>query len=182
MHHVGMRKLAWLLLPAFFLINPGFACVVEPEFTYGAAELRATIEGDWAVTITPAGGTPTEYQMTLKQATSAPASAARVPAGSLVRAAHACNDRTLLASANACSSATIMPLTVTLAQGSPPVTGAPKGTFRVDSLNFTQGDLLLDVGDLHVTATISPDRAVLGTPTVHATSGAVGTVTVRHLP
>lgn len=171
------------MLAAFFLLNPGVACgPMEPEFKYGAKELRATIEGDWAVTITPTGGAPTEYQMTFKQATSAPTADTHVPARSLVRAAHACDDRTLVASASACISSTIMPLTVTLTQGSPPASGTPKATFRVDSLIFTQGDLLLDVGDLHVNATIGADRTVLGTPSLYGAGGPGGTATLRRLP
>lgn len=172
-----MRKLSWLLLAAFFFLNPGFACgPMEPEFQYGAKEMRAAIEGNWAVTITPTGGAAQDYVVTLKQAMSASPSATRAPERAFVRAAHACGDRTLLASANACVSSTIMPLTVTVAPGGPTIAGPNTGSFAVHALTFGQGELYLSLGERQVSATIDQDGATLSANT----SG--GTATLRRLP
>jgi hypothetical protein len=48
-----MRKLLWAVPIAAFFLNPGLACTDEPEFQYGAAEMRAAVEGDWSFTIGP---------------------------------------------------------------------------------------------------------------------------------
>jgi hypothetical protein len=178
-----MRKLSLLILAAFFFLNPGVACMPdEPEWQYGASELRAAIEGDWALTLTPTGGEPQDYVITLKQAKAAPASASRGTGLPFVRAAHACNDRTLLASANACESGTVMPLSVTLAQGSPAVNGTPSASFNVRSLVFTQGDLFLMLGDRHVSATVSADGTVLKADFSIVSVGPAGTATLHRVP
>ena len=53
-----MRKLIWIVPLAFFFLNPAIACgPAEPQFQYGAVEMRAAVEGDWSFTITPDGGT-----------------------------------------------------------------------------------------------------------------------------
>lgn len=174
-----VRKLSLLLLVAFFFVNPGFACAPEDEYQYGAAELRAAIEGDWAVTITPTGGTATEYRLNLKQATSAPSTAsARRPTG-LIRAAHACGTRTLVAGAAACVDITEMPLTVTLAPGAPAVSGTPTASYRVWSLVFTTGDLDLALGAHRVSAQVKADGTV---SSASLSNDATGTATMRRLP
>jgi hypothetical protein len=179
-HHLDMRKLSWLLLAAFFFLNPGFACgPMEPEFQYGATEMRAAIEGNWAVTVTPTGGAAQDYVVTLKQAKAAPTSASRGSTVAFVRSAHACGDRTLLASANACASKTVMPLTATLASGG----ASPSASYEVWSLIFTQGDLFLTLGDHSIQATVAADGSVLDAKlAAPGGSAPAGTVTLRRLP
>jgi hypothetical protein len=182
-HHLVMRKLSWLFLAAFFFLNPGFACGPgEAEYQYGAAEMRAAIEGEWALTITPTGGAAEDYVVTLKQATSATASASGPRTRSLVRAAHACGNRTLFASANACVDSTDMPLTVALGAGSPPVTGTPTASFNVRSLTFTQGELYLTLGERRVTASVKADGTVIRADVSTVAAGPIGTATLRRLP
>jgi hypothetical protein len=156
-----MRSLAFVAAVAFFLVSPGFACgPAEPEWQYGAAEMRAAVEGDWALTITPASGAPLEYMIHLQQSATAPASAVRERRDGLVRAAYACGGRTLVASASACVDTTRMPLDVTLAPGGPPTTGTPSGEFSVMSTVFSRGFLSLKIGDYPVSAEIGPDGTV----------------------
>src|SRR6185503_3028793 len=101
-HDPGMRKVVGLVAIAFFFLNPGFACgPAGPEFQFGAPEMRAAVEGDWLVTITPEGGSTLSYHLSLAQAASAPATASRPAGRHLLRAAHACGTRTLVASASA---------------------------------------------------------------------------------
>ena len=50
-----MRNLFWLLFIGFFFLNPGVACTGEPDYQYGAEELRAAVEGDWSLAMTPNG-------------------------------------------------------------------------------------------------------------------------------
>jgi hypothetical protein len=174
-----MRSLALVAAVAFFLVSPGFACgPADPEWKYGATELRMAIEGDWAVTITPTGGAPVEVMMHLQQSTQAPATAALERPRSLVRSAHACGSRTLVASASACGVATHMPLDVTLAPGSAATNGAPSGSFNVYSLIFSEGNLDLVIGGFAIGAVVNADgtvkSAALSPPTA-------GTATLRRL-
>jgi hypothetical protein len=178
-HHLVMRKLSWLFLAAFFFLNPGFACGPgEAEYQYGAAEMRAAIEGDWALTIMPTSDTATELQVTIKQATSAAASASLAPELAFVRPAHACGDRTLLASANACISTTTMPLAVSVSPGGTAISGTLTGTFSVLGTTFGQGHLTLTLGERNVSATLAPDGTVLSA----TLSGFAGPVNLRRLP
>jgi hypothetical protein len=113
-----MRKLMWLVPIAAFFLNPNLACSDEPQFQYGATEMRAAVEGDWSLTITPAGGTAMPVTVHVEQAATAPGpTAARRPLRGLVRAADACGTRTLVKGAGACTDATQMPLAVTYASG-----------------------------------------------------------------
>jgi len=45
--HRDMPKLMWIVPLAFFFLNPAVACgPAEPQFQYGASEMRAAVEGD----------------------------------------------------------------------------------------------------------------------------------------
>jgi hypothetical protein len=174
-----MKSLAWIAALAFFLMNPGFACGPgEPQYQYGAAELRAAIEGDWALTITPTGGAPVQHTLNIKQATKAPGASASTGRGGLVRAAYACGNRTLVASADACIDSTSMPLVVTVSSGTPPVTATTTGTFNVMSLVFTRGTLYTSAGGVDVRAEIDADGTVFSASPVRV---ADGTATLRRL-
>jgi hypothetical protein len=151
-----MRPLIFAAGLAAFLLNPGLACVSDDEntFQYGDMEMRAAIEGTWAVTMAFDGGQQKSVTIRLQQA-SAPAHAlggaalpspAR-PARSLVRPAAACVDRTLVKSAGACISSTVMPLVGMFVDGDESYRGVSiTGTFRVAGLVFAQGDLSLALG------------------------------------
>ena len=98
-----MRNLFWLLFIGFFFLNPGVACTGEPDYQYGAEELRAAVEGDWSLTIAPNGAAPIAVTIHIAQATTAAGAAARAPGRSLVRSAYACGTRTLVKGAAACA-------------------------------------------------------------------------------
>jgi hypothetical protein len=162
-----LKSLALLAAVAFFLVSPGFACGPgDPEYQYGAKEMKAAVEGDWVVTFMPGGGAAVEYTVHLQQAARAPGTAALEAHGGLVRAAHACGSRTLVASAGACTDSTRMPLDVTVAPGGPPA-GTTSGEFAVTSTVFTRGQLSLKIGDNSLFAEMGPDG------TVFSLSGAV---------
>ena len=147
-----MRNLLWLVPVAAFFLNPTFACSDEPQFQYGAAEMRAAVEGDWSLTITPAGATAMQVTVHVEQSPTAPtATAERQPSRALVRAAQACGTRTLVKSAGACTSQSEMPVTVTYVAGDATfATAMMSGEFLVSSLVFSAGDPL-SAGDLFLT-------------------------------
>ncbi|HVZ73897.1 MAG TPA: hypothetical protein VHJ20_16070 [Polyangia bacterium] len=154
-----MRRLLWAIPIAAFFLNPSLACgPAGPSYEYGAQEMRDAVTGTWSLTFTPDGGTQTRVSFLVEQA-SAPEgqtpSAAR-EGRSLVRAAHACGTRTLVASAAACVDITDMPLEVTFLSGDDTFkTAALSGTFRVVGTRFFSGDVELVLGPYHVTSQIS---------------------------
>ena len=171
-----MRRLA--LLPAFavFILNPS-ACsqASDPQFQYGAEELRAAVEGTWDLTLkTDSGATATLALKFAQSASAGPASGARgdgVRGPALLREAHACGTRTLIASAAACVDLSEMPLDVAFESGDTALDGAViwdeargrtslGGYLRVYSLVFTQGELNLSLGDVRITAQILEDGTV----------------------
>jgi len=158
-----MRNLWWLVPVAVFFLNPAFACSDEPQFQYGAAEMRAAVEGDWSLTITPDGGTAMQVTVHLEQSPTAPAAtAARQPSRALVRAAQACGTRTLIKEAGACIDATNMPLVVTYVSGDATFSNATtSGDFTVSSLVFSRGDLFLTIGPYHMIIGVAADGSVI---------------------
>jgi hypothetical protein len=156
-----MRNLLWFLPVAAFLLNPSVACSDdEPGFQFGAAEMRAAVAGDWSFTITPTGGDATQVTVNIDQA-AAPATAARAPGVALVRAAHACGNRTLVKSAGACLEVTQMPLAVTYVSGDAAFANATlSGTFNIFGLQFMTGDLDLRIGPYQVLARLNPDGTI----------------------
>jgi len=176
-----MRKLLWVVPLAAFFLNPGLACTDEPEFQYGAAEMRAAVEGDWSFTITPDGGGATQVTVHIEQAATAPgAAAARAPGGALVRTAHTYNTRTLVKGAGACSDSSQMPLAVSYISGNATfATATLSGMFWVHGLAFAWGDLQLTIGPYQVAARVGSDRSVAESRLVPP--GAAGTLTVSRL-
>lgn len=174
-----MRKLAWAVAVAFFFLNPGLACgpsESDQQFQFGAAELRTAVEGDWLVTLTPDGGGAETYHVHLAQAAAPPSASEQLAPRSLVRSAHACGSRTLVASASACVNVTEMPLAVTLAAGDPPSSGTPSGKVNVYGTQFQMGYLDLVIGSYHVAAILTPDGTV--TNAHLAVGGAAGMATL----
>jgi hypothetical protein len=177
-----MPKLIWIVPLAFFFLNPAVACgPAEPQFQYGAAEMRAAVEGDWSFTITPDGGTATQVTLHIEQAATADAGVARAPGRGLLRAAYACGTRTLVKSAGACGDATQMPLALTFVSGDATLGGGHlSGMFTVNSLIFTSGgDLTLTIGPYDVESGLGPD-GTLGDPHL-GPGGTTGTLVVSRL-
>ena len=175
-----MRKLFWLIPLLVFFLNPSFACTDEPQFQYGADEMRAAVMGDWSVTITPTGGTATQVTVHIDQSATAPATmASRAPGRAVVRAAHACGTRTLVKPAGACIDTSQMPLDVTYVSGASFTSGTLSGEFTVWGLTFGVGDLNLVLGPYRVTARVNADGSLGAANLVPTGPGSVtGTVTV----
>lgn len=173
-----MHRLLWLIPIAVFVLNPGFACSDEPQFQYGAAEMRAAVEGDWTFTITPEGGTAIAVTVHLEQAaTSGATTTSRPQERALVRAAHACGTRTLVKSAAACVDVSEMPLAVTYVSGDASfATAMMSGGFSVLGLTFGSGMLSLNLGSFQIRAQVGADGSLtdpqLGPP------GTAGALTV----
>ncbi|HXJ23396.1 MAG TPA: hypothetical protein VMT03_24495 [Polyangia bacterium] len=156
------RRFLWVVPIALFFLNPGFACSSETEYQFGAAEMRAAVEGEWTFAITPASGTPVRVQVRVSQAGPAAATTASARSIDLVRPAHACGSRTLLAGASACADATDMPLDVSFVDGDALFSGAGlSGKFTVYGLAFTQGSLELTLGPYQFLAVVNADGSLL---------------------
>jgi hypothetical protein len=154
-----MRRLIWVVPIVMFFLNPNVACVDEPEFQYGAEEMRAAVEGDWSITLTPDGGTATQVTVHVEQGT-APATA-QGSGRALVRTAHACGTRTLVKGAGACSDISEMPLAVTYVSGDAAFSSATlRGNFSVLSLTFVVGELYLTLGSYQIHARVNEDGTV----------------------
>jgi len=171
----------WPALVLAFFLNPGFACgPADPEFQYGADEMRAAAEGTWFLSFLPAGETEAR-QVTVKVTQSSKRVASLTSPGRsrLIRPAHACGSRTLLKSASACGDSTLMPLDVTFVDGDASLEKAEmSGLFVVDGLTFTNtasGEISFKLGGYTVGGRITPDGTVLA-PHL-STAGSTGTVT-----
>jgi hypothetical protein len=180
-----MRRLLWAIPVALFFLNPSFACgPAEPEFRYGATEMRAAVEGNWSFTIMPEGASgPIQVTVNVAQAAASPGGQAQAPWRGLVRPAYACGSRTLVKSASACIDVTTMPLAVTYVLGDASFASAPmSGTFEVMGTEFqTAASTMLELvlGDYRVRAQVSPDRTVVNPYLGPAASGAAaGTLTI----
>jgi hypothetical protein len=173
-----MRRLGWLVPVAFFFLNPGLACgPPEPQYEYGAAEMRAAVEGNWSFTIMPDGASgPIQVSVKVEQAATAPAPHARAPGRAFVRAAYACGSRTLVKSAGACSDSSEMPLTVTFVSGDATFSTATlSGVFKVYGTQFTspvETDLELTLGGYMIRLQVGPDGSF------HNTVISPGTLTI----
>lgn len=157
-----MRNVAWLISVGFFFLNPSLACGVdEPEFQYGAPELRMAVEGDWALTITPATGAAMHVVVHVVQGSGAAVSLEPPVRGGVVRAAYACGTRTLVRSASACVDSSEMPLAVSYVSGDASFAGASmSGRFSVHSLVFALGDLELQIGPYQILSQVKADGSL----------------------
>jgi hypothetical protein len=176
-----MRNLLWLIPIAFFFLNPNLGCVGpdEPQYQYGAAEMEAAIAGTWTFTITPSGGTAIAMTVQLDEADNVPGATAQATTGrSLIRAAHACGERTLVKSAGACIDDSNMPLAITFVSGDPSLMSAPlSGDFIVIGTTFQGGSLYVTVGSYQISAGVLPDGTVTGASLFVTGQGNTGTVT-----
>jgi hypothetical protein len=177
-----MRKLIWLLFIGFFFLNPGAACSDEPDFQYGAEEMRAAVVGDWSLTIALADAEPIAVTIHVDQAPTAPGATARAPGRSLVRAAHACGTRTLVKSAAACTDNSQMPLALDYVAGDASLaTATMSGSLLVDGLTFTSGLLYLAIDRYRIDAEVKPDGAIVSPYLEPGTTNPTATVTLRRL-
>ncbi|HTA19176.1 MAG TPA: hypothetical protein VK989_07770 [Polyangia bacterium] len=158
-----MRRALWLVPVAIFFLNPGFACgPPEPQYQYGAAEMRAAVEGSWSFTLTPiTAGASKTVTLRIAQSTTAPAQEARAPGRAFVRAAYACGNRTLVASASACVDSSSMPLAITFVSGDASLTNGPfSGMFIIESTTFVDGRLDLTVGSYQLSMQVRADGTI----------------------
>lgn len=177
-----MRRLLWAFPVAFFFLNPNLACSPgEPEFQYGATEMRAAVEGDWAFTLTPSSGAPVEVTVHVEQAASLVSSRVPTRGGTLVRSAQACGTRTLIKGAEACLDATQMPLTVAYVAGDPSFAtpgSRLSGGFTAIGLTFTGGFLTLTLGPYDgIEVDVDADGSIRGARS--STSGLAGVDVTR---
>ena len=158
-----MRSLAWLLSAAFFFLNPNLACGPdEPAFRYGATEMRQAVEGDWALTITPAGDPALHVVVHVAQASSASVSLTPAAPSRLVRSAHACGTRTLVRGAAACLDVSQMPLAVSYVSGDSSFASASmSGGFTVVGLAFNSGEIELKVGPYQILSQVTADGTLV---------------------
>jgi hypothetical protein len=160
-----MRRLLWVLPLALFFLNPSLACgPPEPQFSYGAGEMRAAVEGSWSFSIAPDDGSAIQMAtVRLQQSTrAAPTLETMARAPALVRAAYACGERTLVRSAGACVDISTMPLDVTVLASDPVLPAVTSfGTFRVEGLDFFVGELELMVGPYQILMEVAADGSFL---------------------
>ncbi len=173
-----MRSLVWAIAIAFFFLNPHLACGSdEPQFQYGAEEMRAAIEGDWTFTITPDGGAAMQVTVHIEQEATTTGATSRRPDSRFVRAAYACGTRTLVKSAAACADLSEMPLTITYVSGDASFsTATMSGNFKVYGLAFASGALELTIGRFLILSRVNADGS-LNDPHLGPT-GTAGTLTV----
>jgi hypothetical protein len=156
-----MRGLFWAVPIAVFFLNPTFACSPpEPQYQYGAAEMRAAVEGNWSFTITPQGGLPAQVTVHLSQSATAPAATSGRLNRMYVRSAYACGSRTLVKSAGACTDESVMPLDVTYVSGDASLGTNLSGIFRVPGTIFDYGSLMLTIGPYQVNSDVNSDGSL----------------------
>ncbi|HET6284081.1 MAG TPA: hypothetical protein VFH73_24200 [Polyangia bacterium] len=173
-----------------FLLNPTFACVSEPEFQYGDAEMRAAVEGTWDATLTFTDGSQRTLNFSFRQATGA-ATPYSVNPGAVgdqlfVRPAAACGSRVFVRSAAACISVSKMPLTGMFVSGDEAYrTVAISGEMEIPSLIFDERAwLTVDLGEHSlVTQNLSSDGSVSNVTIRQRAGGAIlGTATLVRRP
>jgi hypothetical protein len=172
-----MKTLASVLGLAAFLLNPNLACSglgEEDKFQYGAAEMKAAVEGVWEAKVAYAGESA-EFRFQVAQATSVQTAAHGAkrlsPREGWVQSAHACSDRSLIASAAACESSSSMPLTASYVSGDTKLGSMTlwateaelkptTGVFSVFSLVMASGYLSVHLAEVALSATVAPDGGV----------------------
>lgn len=154
------RRIQWIVTGAVavavLVLNPVSGVLSGPRF--GAAELRAAVEGTWRLTVEGQGGENQTVTFRLAQGTAADLRQARAPG--LVREAAACGGRSLVRSAGACMDETRMPLEVTLiAEGGEQRRTKP-GEFRAAGDEFRGGELEVAVAEVQLRARVAPGGEV----------------------
>jgi len=148
--------LAVTLGVAALVLNPWFG--ITSGYDYGAAEMRAAIEGTWRLTLTPRDGPRREIMFRIAQGAEPTQPHASTNA---VRSAAACGTRSLVRNAEACLDISRMPLEITVLDGETPVRDA-NGSFEVEGTTFNGGRLRVYIADVLVTGGITPSGEVAG--------------------
>jgi hypothetical protein len=138
------------------IFNPLFGLGAE-EPHFGAAELRAAVEGTWRLTVRTADGLELTMPFIIAQGSAVAGTHASTRA--LVQPAAACGTRTLVRPAGACADETHMPLEVTLILPGGWLRQEP-GQLFVEGTRFRYGYLSVHLANLRVDATIQPDGGV----------------------
>lgn len=128
-----MRLLALALALAVFVVNPGFGC--GEDFDFGAEEMRRVSEGTWELSFDG----DSEPRAILVLSYQAPPQAAGD--WSPVAPAHACSNRTFMASAGACVPSSGLNLHVQTLKTAEPFAEASGAGFGVVGMSFRQGIL-----------------------------------------
>ncbi|HEY5926576.1 MAG TPA: hypothetical protein VIV11_33040 [Kofleriaceae bacterium] len=179
-----MRALiTYVLATAALVFNPFFACgAADAVFLFGLPQVEAAIGGTWEATVTtgdgktstvkfrmaPAAGEAGEQHSSLELAREgllrakvrvslADSRHAAIRWPSVVSRAAACSNRTLVASAHACIDVTEVPLVLTALDGS---TLEMTGNLRIMGTRFESAFAGLSLGDVSVSATITPSGVV----------------------
>lgn len=150
------RVASWAVAAAVLVLDPLFGLGAE-EPHFGAAELRAAVEGTWRLTVRMADGTEEGIAFTIAQGSAVTGTHASNRA--LVRPAAACGTRTLVKPAGACADETYMPLEVTMLVPWARQRQEP-GQLMVEGTRFQRGTLSVSLASLRVNATILPDGRV----------------------
>jgi hypothetical protein len=153
-----MKKLLVAVLGlAALVLSPVAACSMfserDPVFEFGGAEVRAAIEGTWTITV-PAwepGAPRVDYTVVITQGRGPVAQRSARP--SLVAAATACSERSLVRSASACGDSTKVPLDVQIVNA--PSSHGSRGELVVWGTRFHQGRLEATIDGLTLAAQIS---------------------------
>src|SRR5262249_39398906 len=122
--------------------------------SFGAAELRAAVEGTWRLTVRGEDGT--EQTVTFRLAQGSEAEGGHASARALVRPAAAGGTRSRVRRAGACMDVTRMRVEVTrIAEGGEPQRVEP-GEFMVFGNEFHLGELRISIAEVHVSARVTP--------------------------
>lgn len=142
---------------ASLVLHPFFGCGAKEDFRYGAADMRAAIEGTWKLTLPATEKNPvTELVMTISQGAE-PTQDKHSRRRGLVADAAACAERSLVRSAGACVDMSVMPLDVKLLASTSIVRA---GVFRVTGLRFIAGHLTFELGNWYLSARVTPDGSI----------------------
>jgi hypothetical protein len=156
------RSVVTVIALAVLVLNPVFGVLSRPDF--GAAEMRAAVEGTWQLTVASPGAPPRTITFTLAQGDDPaeptdPAEPAKPrdahAAWSLVRPAAACGHRSLVKTAGACRDVTDMPLEVTVIAGGGPQRQPARGMFSVTGNRFDAGYLRVSAGGVELDARLT---------------------------
>jgi hypothetical protein len=152
------KALVLVLGLAALILNPIAACsLFEPSFNFGAAEMRAAVEGTWTITAPATADHPAmEYTVRIAQGDAA----ARPDLASLglVAPAAACGSRSFVRPAAACIDATRMPLDIQIVKG--PSTQPSSGKMVVLGTSFKSAGLDLVVDGVALRGQVSPKGVV----------------------
>jgi hypothetical protein len=158
MHRIAL----FLAVPTFFL-NPGIACSPvddEAHFQYGEAEMRAAVEGTWQIDLLASNGSQSNATVQIVEATERKDGSAFLRSGKqrgLIRSAAACGGQSFIKSAGACTTESRLALEVAYVSGDQRFQNAGmSGDFMIGSETLIPGRLELQLGDVRVSATVTP--------------------------